>query len=251
MPSKQERERDFHNQAFSESTRKRLWTIYDLTGASHACFQELLDAEGPAGKAVLEYGCGRTARAFDLAAKGAHVTGIDISDVAIEMGADRARERGVAERTEFRLMDAEALTFDDDSFDIVCGTSVIHHLDLERAYSEMARVLRPGGAAIFLEPMGHNPVINAFRRRTPNLRTEDEHPLVEADFELARRWFGEVEGRYFHLSSLAAIPLLRTRAADRVVGALDAADRRLFQTVPAARKYAWFTVLRLARPIAA
>jgi ubiquinone/menaquinone biosynthesis C-methylase UbiE len=47
--------------------------------------------------------------------------------------------------------DAEALPFDDAGFDLVLGHAVLHHLpDLDRAFGEFLRVLRPGGTVVFL-----------------------------------------------------------------------------------------------------
>src|SRR5690349_15875852 len=46
--------------------------------------------------------------------------------------------------------DAESLPFPDSSFDLVLGHAVLHHLpDLDRAFGEFHRVLRPGGRIIF------------------------------------------------------------------------------------------------------
>ena len=44
---------------------------------------------------------------------------------------------------------AYAMSFTDDSFDAVIGSSVLHHLDIEKALSEIYRVLRPGGVISF------------------------------------------------------------------------------------------------------
>src|SRR3546814_1101008 len=79
-------------------------------------------------------------------------------------------------------MNAEAMTFPDDSFDLVFGSGIIHHLDIDRAFGEIARVLRPGGRAVFIEPLGLNPAIELYRRFTPSARTPDEHPLLRRDF---------------------------------------------------------------------
>lgn len=38
----------------------------------------------------------------------------------------------------------------------------------------------------FSEPLGHNPIINWYRNRTPEMRTEDEHPLLIKDIEFAK-----------------------------------------------------------------
>src|SRR4051794_7952454 len=49
-----------------------------------------------------------------------------------------------------RVADAEALPFEDETFDLVFGHAVLHHLpDLAQAYSEFHRVLRPGGTLVF------------------------------------------------------------------------------------------------------
>ena len=97
--------------------------------------------------------------------------------MAIEQAIEHARAEGLEDRLTFRVMDAEQLEFADDSFNLVCGSGVLHHLDLNRAYAEVARVLEPTGIGVFEEPLGHNPAINAYRRRTPEMRTVDEHPL--------------------------------------------------------------------------
>jgi len=246
MQTKQERERAFHNEAYTDLRRRRVWGFYDVTSASHARFRELLAAESPAGKEVLEFGCGLTTQAMSLASQGARVTGIDISDVAVEQARASADEYGVTERTHFVRMDGESLEFADDSFDLVCGSAILHHLDLAKVYTQISRVLRPGGAGVFIEPLGHNPAINLFRDRTPNLRTPDEHPLVEGDFDLASEYFGQVDLSFFHLAGLLAIPLRKRSAFPKVLSALDAADRRLFKLVPAVRKHGWMVVLRLA-----
>lgn len=248
MQTKQERERDFHNEAYTDLRRRRVWGFYRVASSSHDRFRELLSGEVPAGKDVLEYGCGLTTQALSLARQGARITGIDISDVAIEQARANAEEQGVSERTAFVRMDGESLEFDDASFNLVCGSAILHHLDLAKAYTEIARVLHPGGAAVFIEPLGHNPLINVFRNRTPDLRTPDEHPLLVSDFDLARAHFGQIDLSFFHLGGLLAIPLRERSAFPKVLRALDAADRVLFRMLPPARKYAWMVVLRLTEP---
>ena len=60
-----------------------------------------------------------------------------------------------------RVADAEALPFDDESFDLVVGHAVLHHIpDVELALREVLRVLRPGGRFVFAgEPTVHGDVI--------------------------------------------------------------------------------------------
>ena len=72
--------------------------------------------------------------------RGAKVVGLDFSGKQIEIA-----KRNVP-GAEFRQGDAQALPFEDESFDaVVCGYGIIHVPEPQRALSEMHRVLRPGG----------------------------------------------------------------------------------------------------------
>jgi SAM-dependent methyltransferase len=241
------REKEFHDARFASAGRSAD-RFYAIDQASDRFFRERIDA-APAGGRVLDYGCGESAYcALHAARQGHEVTAIDISDVAIDHAREQAARAGVADKIEFRAMNAEALEFDDDSFDLVSGLGIIHHLDVARSMSEVARVLKPGGEAVFVEPLGHNPMINAYRRRTPEQRSVDEHPLRMDDIDALGRWFGTVEATYFHLLGLLALPFMRRRSFKRLVDALDAADRRLFRAVEPARRHAWMVGLRLSDP---
>ena len=197
---------------------------------------------------MLEYGCGADSWAPHLAHRGADVTGIDISPVAVEEAERRAASNGGMDRLSFQVMNAEQLEFEDESFDLIFGGAILHHLDLEQAYSEISRTLRPGGRAVFLEPMGHNPLIRLYRRRTPEYRTVDEHPLLTKDIEAGRRHFGRIDENYFHMLVLGAVPLRNTRLFSPVRRTLDAVDRFLIRHVPPLRKHAWMVVLEMSDP---
>jgi ubiquinone/menaquinone biosynthesis C-methylase UbiE len=248
ISTRYDREQAFHDKAFAHDTRASAAMAYSITDASERRYRERLERQRP-GSAVLEYGCGKGSHAFALARGGARVTGIDLSPVAIELATERAAAEGVAESTAFEVMNAEDLRFPDGSFDLVCGSAILHHLQLDRAYAEVARVLRPGGRAVFLEPLGHNWLINAYRRATPSLRTVDEHPLRVGDLRLAGAYFGDVRLEHFHLTSLAALPVRAARRSRRVVSALDGVDRRIFRWIPAARRYAWIVLIDLGQPL--
>jgi SAM-dependent methyltransferase len=239
------REQEFHDARFGKGgPRGGTGAFYRITGESHGRHRALV-YEGCAGKRVLEYGCGPGSQSFELARRGAHVTGIDISPVAIEIAREQARAEGL--EIEFAVMDAEATTFPDRSFDLIVGGAILHHLDLDRAYAELARLLAPGGRAVFIEPLGHNAIINLYRKATPEQRTPDEHPLLRSDLAHARRRFGHVGVWYYHLTSLAAAPFTKTPLFKPVLAALSALDRALLR-VPAIQSYAWIAVLELSAP---
>lgn len=244
-----EAERLYHNSRFGaeEDPRAHLDKLYAVLRPAFDAQDDLVRGLG-AGKDVLEYGCAdgslalrelgvpRFARSF---------LGIDISDAAIDKANARAAEMGFA-NARFAAMNAEALEVPDASLDLVYGRGIIHHLDLSRCFPEVARVLRPGGSAVFAEPLGHNPVLNWYRSRTPELRTHDEHPLVMDDLELGRRFFSDVSARYFGLTALAAVPLRNTPLGGPALRALGALDRAIF-AVPPLRKQAWYALITLRK----
>ncbi len=239
------REKHFHDERFGRGgPRGGTGAFYRITGESHGRHRALV-YEGCAGKRVLEYGCGPGSQSFELARRGARVTGIDISPVAIEIARNEAMREGLD--IDFRVMDAEATTFPDHSFDLIVGGAILHHLDLNRAYAELARLLAPGGRAVFIEPLGHNAIINLYRKATPEQRTPDEHPLLRTDLAHARQRFAHVGVWYYHLMSLAAAPFTKTPLFQPLLAMFSALDRALLK-IPAIQPYAWIAVLEFSAP---
>jgi SAM-dependent methyltransferase len=108
------------------------------------------------GVRALELGCGTGIFLEQVARSGAQLHGLDLSlDLLV-----RARER-LARISNVRLErgNAEAMPFPDGCFDVVYGSSVLHHLSLGPAFAEAFRVLKPGGRIVFAEPNLLNPQI--------------------------------------------------------------------------------------------
>ncbi|MBN2371600.1 MAG: methyltransferase domain-containing protein [Vicinamibacteria bacterium] len=105
----------------------------------------------------MELGCGSGVfleRA--AAATGCRIVALDL---AVELLA-RARDKlAKMDCVDFSCGNAERLPFSDQVFDVVYGSSILHHLDLDAALSEIYRVLRPGGRLVFAEPNLLNPQI--------------------------------------------------------------------------------------------
>src|SRR3954467_2093892 len=124
-----ERERDAHNKLFSEHTRRDADKFYRVTRKSRTTYERLLLSKCRAGH-TLEYGCGTGSHSTTMAQNGAtRVVAIDISDYAIEQARAQASRMGLTQ-TEYFVMNAEQLEFPDNSFDLICGTAILHHLDL-------------------------------------------------------------------------------------------------------------------------
>jgi SAM-dependent methyltransferase len=238
-----ERERLFHNQRYADDAMRQncVGRFYEVSEAFFAKYRERI-LRGVGGARVLEYGVGTSSDAFMLAEHGALVTGIDISETAVAVAERESISRGL--RINFQVMNAEETAFEDQSFDVVCGTGILHHLDLRKAIPEIRRLLRQGGFAVFIEPMGHNPLINVFRHMTPKIRSADEHPLLKHDLRFIGSFFGSYRTEYFGLLSLApsvARPLRRNLRLRRF---LEAVDRCLF-AAPLLRRQAWLVLIEL------
>ena len=246
MTNRIEREKIFHNHRFAENTRKPLDKYYTITENTRKLFLDLMNVELQ-GKKTLEYGCGTGSFSFDLAIKGAKVYGIDISEVAIESAKNSALQNKLENILQFSVMNAEELKYENDFFERVCGNSILHHLELKKSLSELTRVLKKEGNAIFIEPLGHNPLINLYRKLTPKLRSEDEHPLKSEDLELFKTFFGNVKINYFHLTTILAVPFRNSKLFRSVFNLLCKIDSFLFR-FKVFRRNAWIVVLELSSP---
>lgn len=199
-----------------------------------------------AGRRVLDYGCGHGMAAVVLARRGAWVTAFDLSAWYVEEAAARAAANGVADRLACVQASGEQLPFADGAFDRVWGSAILHHLDMPRAARELARVLRPGGVAVFCEPWGGNPLVEWARRRLPypgKHRSPDEAPLRERDVAVLRAHFAEARLLPFQLLSMAR----RVWPRAPFLPLLDRCDAALFRHWPAARRLCRYVVLALRR----
>jgi len=172
-------------------------------------------------KDVLDYGCydgWMTPRFHEMGPSS--ITGLDISENAIS-----AAKTKYGDQAKFYAGDAHAMPFPDESFDLVTGRSILHHLDLDIALQEIRRVLRPRGKAVFVEPLGDNPGAKLFRAITPKARTTDEKPLTRSGILRADTLFGASSHFFVNLVSVpvALSTSLTPLSADNIL--LRLADR--------------------------
>ncbi len=101
------------------------------------------------GKKVLEIGLGNGVDGTMWAKSGAHYTGVDLTPAAVE--ATRRHFEVLGLPGEFKEGNAQSLQFEDGTFDIVYSHGVLHHTpEPEKAFAEVARVLKPGGRCILM-----------------------------------------------------------------------------------------------------
>ncbi len=132
--------------SYSEVNREELATNQrevwkrTLTERIRACFPDRL----PGDIHVLEVGTGPGFFAILLAEAGYRVTAIDLTPSMLEEARNNAGE--LCERIDFVEMNAQALDFCDERFDVILSRNVTWNLpEPERAYAEWTRVLKPGG----------------------------------------------------------------------------------------------------------
>lgn len=246
-------ERERHDAAVIEEQKSRSVhanrKYYSVSDKSKVWVDAWLERHAR-GKVFLDYACGNGTRAIQAAAAGAELAiGLDISDVSVRNAREAAASAGLLNKCSFIQGDCEATELPDASVDTILCSGMLHHLDLNRAYPELSRILRPGGRVLGVEALGHNPAIQLYRNLTPHLRTEWEakHILKMGDIRRAEQHFRRGETRFWHLAALAAVPLRNSpffRPALAIGNGFDAA----LLALPGVQLMAWQVTFELIKP---
>lgn len=201
------------------------------------------------GKTALDYCCGLGGSTRRLASFGAMAYGIDIAEEEVKTAINDAEKAGLSDRTNFQVMDAENMTFEDNTFDLIFCSGVLHHLDLDAAYPELSRVLKPGGKILCLEALGHNPLIQLYRNLTPKLRTawETDHILSTAQVKQGYEFFDTIKVDYFYLFSIGVIPFRNSSLFKPLLSITEVVDTAVLK-IPLIRKMAWQMIFELSDP---
>jgi ubiquinone/menaquinone biosynthesis C-methylase UbiE len=110
---------------------------------------QLVDFSAYRGKQLLEVGCGLGIDLARFARCGALVTGLDLSEISIELARKNLAQQGLA--AQLQVMNGEDLDFEDNSFDMAYAHGVLQYTaDAQKMIDELHRVLRPGGLAILM-----------------------------------------------------------------------------------------------------
>ena len=204
-------------------------------------------------KKMLIYGCGvNLKRAVEFMNRGATVYMIDISPQSIELVFKKVKDLSIGDRVFPVVMDCEDLKFTEGEFDAVYGRAILHHLSLEKAMSEIRRVLKEGGIGVFIEPLGMNPLINLYRKLTPGRRSPNEKPLDSLDLKfIESAGFSNFKHQEFTFFCNAGIFLstflkVRERAA-MSYKKLKRLDEFVLTKFPFLRKLCWNTVLVITK----
>ncbi len=174
----------------------------DTCFALEYAFHLLGDVQG---KMVVDLGCGSGENTILLARRGAQVCAVDISANLVALARQRMKINGVTEGVRFFVGSAYDLPFADESVDVVFGAAILHHLDLSLTAREVRRVLRPGGRAIFLEPVRNSKVVRFVRSLIPYQAPDIspfERPLTKHEMDGFADGFREYHSKAFTLPYL-------------------------------------------------
>jgi len=202
------------------------------------------------GRDVLDCGCGRGHVSVMLAKRGARVTAFDTAEGELATAEGLARANGV--QVKFLREPFEELSFQDESFDLLFGTFVLHHVDLSRACQQIKRVLKPGGRAVFVENSALNPLLMAMRTHlcgrfgVARYGDDHEHPLTRNDIAVVKEAFPDA--CLVHFPSLLLFRLLDFYVFKRrswlITALLEKLDR-VIGKIPTARRYGYLQVIHV------
>ena len=165
------------------------------------------------GQRVLDLGCGEGSNAILLAKAGAYVVGVDLSPASIELCRARLSREGLAGRAEFHCSPLETFPLPEQSFDVLWGDGILHHLieELDTLLPRLAAAAKPGAKVVFAEPVAFSKWLRALRRHVPIHvdATPDERPLERVELSILARHMPFLKSRSFLLFSRLARFVLR------------------------------------------
>ena len=223
---------------------------YAVTISSEKYKTDWIEKYCTKGTKVLDFACGNGENGIYAATHGATVEGIDISPEGVKNASDNASKFEVSDKCIFKEMDGENMTYQDNTFDFGIEYGALHHVDLEKALSELSRVIKPNGKMMCIEAMRHNPLIHAYRKKTPHLRTEweVEHILGVESFDIMKKYFKNIKPKFFHLFTLGLVPLRKTFLFPILYPILNLLDKIILSN-KFIGKFGWIMAIELSDPI--
>ena len=240
LSEKNIREKEFHNKLQSKSKGRFENIFYKAIYNANEDFFNYLKINS-VNSNILDYGCGIGQSLQEVVKfNPKKIVGIDISEVSIQKAKDSIQKSN--SNIELLVDNCEKTKFNDNSFDIIYGSGILHHLDISLCLKEMYRLLKPGGRFLFIEPLGTNPLINFYRKLTPKSRSKDEHPLINDDFELIKENFYKLRIKYYGFFTLIFFPLYKSPKKSFTFKILKKVDQFLF-TFNIFKKFAWSVLI--------
>jgi 2-polyprenyl-3-methyl-5-hydroxy-6-metoxy-1,4-benzoquinol methylase len=241
-------EEEFHDRKYSKKNCEP--AHYDCNPTYVIC-QEMINSLGDiSGKVILECGCGDGWMTVELASRGAKVYAFDISGESVKETQNFLIRKNLAENCIVEKKAAENLDYENETFDIVIGFAVLHHVDMDKVIPLLYRMLKKNGILVFAEPLRGNPLLDLYRKFTPEFRTPDERPFKISELKKYLNSFYTIFHKEYYF--MALFPLFMTnisllRFMKRFVTPFCKFDNLLFSILPFVRNYAWYTLFRCTK----
>ena len=192
------------------------------------------------GKKILDYACGSGWVTIYFARSGAECHGFDISPKSIEAATRMAEVNAVGSCCKFIVSSAEKLDYPAETFDFVFGNAALHHTDLDKSPAEIARVLKKGGKAAFIDDLRYHPVMWIYRKLTDHKHTKFEKPMIYSNIEKFKPHFSSVS--FESLDFLNLLP--RKRALSSVMQPIDDA---ILKALPFTKHFYRHLIIKLIK----
>jgi len=194
------REKKFHDELQSKNKPRKENIFYKAISTMFEDFESYIE-KNSRNKTVLDFGCGIGSITERVAKyQPAKLVGIDISEISINKAKESSKNKNL--NIKYISDNCEKSKLISSSYDLIYGSGILHHLDLQLCVKEINRLLKKKGTMIFMEPLGTNPLINLYRKLTPNSRSSDEHPFLKKDFDLLEKNYDDVSIKYYGFLTL-------------------------------------------------
>ncbi len=226
-----------------EATRREEKMLFLRQQAIDFSYQLLGELKG---KELLEIGAGSGQQAVYLASQGAKVQVIDISTESLKAVSRLAEDNDVI--INHQQMNAEALAFPAESFDLIYINSVLMHVNQEKVLPECSRVLKRGGHLVIVEPLQYAPFVQLYRWLSSYQKTKPRYATLTM-FRNNRHYFREFMHQEFYLFSSALLPLVYTNSVllRKLYIISSKIDSGLTKTFPSLRRLGWIAVVRYTK----
>ncbi len=198
----------------------------------------LAGARIDASSKVVEIGCGTGLFTEMFARSGAEIIAVDLSPDLLAIARERKLPR--VHFLEKNFEDCEV----DGPFDAVIGSSVLHHLDMQRTWPKIYGLLKPGGRMSFAEPNMLNPQIfceRHFRRFFPQV-SPDETAFIRS------RLKRELQSAGFVSVSIRAFDWLHPYTPKALIPVVSSLGK-LCEAVWPVREFAGSLIIQAVRPV--
>lgn len=153
--------KDSESKVLEQTLRKpdihQQWENAYRTAGNEMFFEQAFDyiasvLNAPKDSTFLDVGCGICAHSIRLANRGFFVLGTDFSDSVLKWAEENIQNSGLEGRINLQREDILSFTFEDERFDyILCWGVLMHIHEIEKAITELARILKPGGTLVISE----------------------------------------------------------------------------------------------------